>query len=104
MFPNFFACRRIECEQVRINRPVRSPAAMYRLIALKDLDEKFFLVDRRARAVGPLKSELAVILLKIAGPKLFAGEIKSRQISVAIIEDHNFPIRHRRPRSAIALL
>src|SRR5258705_12791445 len=102
MFPNFFACRRIECEQVRIDRSIGSPAAMYRLIALKDLYEKLLLVNRGAGAVRPLKSELAIILLKIAGPNLFAGEIKSRQIAIAVIENHNFAVGHWRWRGEVA--
>src|SRR5207244_1293924 len=88
----------------RVNRCISSATAMYRLIALEDLNKKLFLVERRARAIGPLKSELAVILLQIAPPQLFAREIKCRQVTIAVIEHYNFAVGHGRRRGEVAFL
>src|SRR4029434_6767687 len=89
-------------EQVGIARTVGSPTAMHGFVTLQYLYIKSPVIKRRARAVGPLIGELAVILLKTARPQLFAGEIERRQIAGAVKEKHDRSVRDRRRRSEVA--
>ena len=94
--PEFLAGLRIEPQQERIDRAVRVPPPMDRHVALQDLQRKAAGVKGRAAAKRPLKRELAVVLLDVARPDLFAVEVERRQFAVAVKEPDPLAVGDRR--------
>ena len=94
--PKFLAGLRVQRQQKRINGAVRAPSPMDRHIALEDLQIKPAAVKGRTAGEGPLKGELAVVALDVAGPNLFAVEIECRELTVAVEEPDQLAIGDRR--------
>src|SRR5439155_9102178 len=103
-FPELLAGLRIERQQERIDWAIRASTAMHRRVALEDLHVKAAVVIRRAAAERPLKRELAVVFLNIAGPNLLAVEVERRQLAVSIKEPDQLAVGDRRRGSEVAFL
>src|SRR5438093_11714163 len=75
---------------------------MHRHVALKDLKIQLAAIEGGAAGEGPLKRELAVVFLNVAGPDLFAVEVERHQLAVAVKEPDQIAIGDRRRRSKVA--
>ncbi len=99
-FPQLPAGFRVEPQDVRL--AVVPAATVNPGIPLQHLQIQRAVVEQRAARRSPLIRKLAVLLLNVLGPHLFAVRGVSRQHAVAVVETHELPVRHRRRRGIVA--
>src|SRR5436190_21466409 len=89
-FPKVFAG--IGCQREQIGFPVLTTAPVHWHIALEHQNVKAAIVEHWTGAVGPLVSEVAVILLDISPPKFFARCVQTNEITCGEEEPGAFAV------------
>src|SRR5271165_4212641 len=96
--PKGLAALRIDGQQIRLILAILKTILTYSHIALQHSQAQFAVVECRTTAKSPLEGERPVILLDIAPPSLAAVKIKAYQVAIAIEEDRQLAVGHRRGR------
>ena len=75
-------------------RVVRLAAAVNGFVALQHGQVKLVLIECGRGGEGPLKGEVAVVLLDVTGPEFVALHVEPDEVAVAVKEHHGFTVGH----------